>query len=268
MNGFGKSICARVISVLIVMCLMAGSFASAANARYISPDNWDPSKPGVGTNRYAYSENDPINKSDPNGHQDYGMSQEDSDALHAKNAAEFDRMAKEQRDKYDDAYDLAKTYDKMARDERSRIGKTSLERLRSDDAKTLESVLGALGIGLGMRATAAVKSAVAADEGVNAANFSRNLTAADLGVKGTVSELKGTISVKDGVATVTVDMIRADIKNPLGVMKNLADLAKANGATTLRVEGSLANEKLAGALAGRYGVTTSGAVDTITISVK
>ncbi|WP_244472171.1 RHS repeat-associated core domain-containing protein [Prosthecomicrobium hirschii] len=36
--------------------------------RFVSPDTWDPTKPGVGTNRYAYSDNDPINKSDPNGH--------------------------------------------------------------------------------------------------------------------------------------------------------------------------------------------------------
>ncbi|MCA0402120.1 MAG: RHS repeat-associated core domain-containing protein [Proteobacteria bacterium] len=39
-----------------------------AIGRFISPDWWDPNKPGVGTNRYAYSDNDPINKSDPNGH--------------------------------------------------------------------------------------------------------------------------------------------------------------------------------------------------------
>ena len=37
-------------------------------ARFISPDTMDPTMPGVGTNRYAYSDNDPINKSDPNGH--------------------------------------------------------------------------------------------------------------------------------------------------------------------------------------------------------
>lgn len=36
--------------------------------RFISPDDWDPTLEGVGTNRYAYAENDPINKSDPNGH--------------------------------------------------------------------------------------------------------------------------------------------------------------------------------------------------------
>ncbi|MGF7055671.1 RHS repeat-associated protein [Bosea sp. OAE752] len=37
-------------------------------ARFISPDWLDPWKEGVGTNRYSYSENDPINKSDPSGH--------------------------------------------------------------------------------------------------------------------------------------------------------------------------------------------------------
>ncbi len=42
-----------------------------ALARFISPDDWDPTLPGVGTNRYAYADNDPINKSDPNGHAAY-----------------------------------------------------------------------------------------------------------------------------------------------------------------------------------------------------
>ncbi len=39
-----------------------------ALGRFISPDDWDPTLAGVGTNRYAYSGNDPVNKSDPNGH--------------------------------------------------------------------------------------------------------------------------------------------------------------------------------------------------------
>ncbi|WP_429931685.1 polymorphic toxin-type HINT domain-containing protein [Agrobacterium vitis] len=40
--------------------------------RFISPDDWDPTKEGVGTNRYAYASNDPVNKSDPNGHMGNG----------------------------------------------------------------------------------------------------------------------------------------------------------------------------------------------------
>jgi RHS repeat-associated protein len=37
-------------------------------ARFISPDDWDTTLPGVGTNRYAYSGQDPVNNSDANGH--------------------------------------------------------------------------------------------------------------------------------------------------------------------------------------------------------
>ncbi|WP_020180702.1 RHS repeat-associated core domain-containing protein [Methylopila sp. M107] len=39
-----------------------------AIGRFVSPDTYDPLGEGVGTNRYAYADNDPINKSDPNGH--------------------------------------------------------------------------------------------------------------------------------------------------------------------------------------------------------
>jgi RHS repeat-associated protein len=38
-------------------------------ARFVSPDWLDPNKAGVGTNRYSYSDNDPVNKADNNGHQ-------------------------------------------------------------------------------------------------------------------------------------------------------------------------------------------------------
>ena len=43
-------------------------FYDPALGRFISPDWYLPTDPGVGTNRYAYAFNDPINKSDPNGH--------------------------------------------------------------------------------------------------------------------------------------------------------------------------------------------------------
>jgi RHS repeat-associated protein len=39
-----------------------------ALGRFISPDDWDPTLAGVGTNRYAYAGNDPVNKADTNGH--------------------------------------------------------------------------------------------------------------------------------------------------------------------------------------------------------
>lgn len=56
------------MSVLLVCSMVSVSFGPAANARFISPDDWDPTKEGVGTNRYAYAANDPVNRSDPSGH--------------------------------------------------------------------------------------------------------------------------------------------------------------------------------------------------------
>jgi RHS repeat-associated protein len=49
--------------------------------RFISPDSLDPLLPGVGTNRYAYSFNDPINRLDPTGFasdEDHPSQQEDA----------------------------------------------------------------------------------------------------------------------------------------------------------------------------------------------
>jgi RHS repeat-associated protein len=37
--------------------------------RFLTPDTWDPIVAGVDINRYAYAGNDPVNFSDPNGHQ-------------------------------------------------------------------------------------------------------------------------------------------------------------------------------------------------------
>ena len=38
------------------------------NGVFLTPDTLDPTMAGVGTNRYAYCFDDPVNKSDPNGH--------------------------------------------------------------------------------------------------------------------------------------------------------------------------------------------------------
>lgn len=78
MMGLGTSVFGRFVSLLLAACLMVASFGAAANARFISPDDWDPTMPGVGTNRYAYSQNDPVNRSDPNGHT-YSGTETDAD---------------------------------------------------------------------------------------------------------------------------------------------------------------------------------------------
>ena len=43
-------------------------YYDALLGRFITPDWWNPLSPGVGTNRYAYAGNDPVNGSDPTGH--------------------------------------------------------------------------------------------------------------------------------------------------------------------------------------------------------
>lgn len=48
--------------------LSAAQPAHLEPIRFLSPDPADPTLPGVGTNRYAYGLNDPINNSDPSGH--------------------------------------------------------------------------------------------------------------------------------------------------------------------------------------------------------
>ncbi|MER8887687.1 RHS repeat-associated core domain-containing protein [Mesorhizobium sp. M0816] len=86
-RSIGNRIAQRILAVMLAISMMtsgtAGAYASAYGSRlpqllsarsnvqlvrFISPDDWDPTKLGVGTNRYAYAQNDPVNKSDPNGH--------------------------------------------------------------------------------------------------------------------------------------------------------------------------------------------------------
>jgi RHS repeat-associated protein len=50
------------------MLYLNARYYDPALGRFISPDDMDPTLAGVGTNRYAYAQNDPVNNSDPNGH--------------------------------------------------------------------------------------------------------------------------------------------------------------------------------------------------------
>lgn len=156
-NGF----LTRILSLLLVCSIATVSFGSAANARFISPDDWDPTKEGVGTNRYAYALNDPVNKSDPNGHLTIGdifSSRQERDQTHESNASGFDRMAKEQRD-IGDPQNLVGDYERMAKGERDRIGKSRFQLAIMDGWEILESA--SLGLLKGASAGAKVAESAA-----------------------------------------------------------------------------------------------------------
>ena len=62
----------RAFYIFLTFLLLAVSLANTANARFLSPDSWDPFLVGVDINRYSYSGNDPVNGTDPNGHAGIG----------------------------------------------------------------------------------------------------------------------------------------------------------------------------------------------------
>jgi 5-methylcytosine-specific restriction endonuclease McrA len=62
----------RLLSAFMLAVFMTLAAVSSASARFLSPDTWDPWMQGVDFNRYAYANDDPINLSDPNGHQGMG----------------------------------------------------------------------------------------------------------------------------------------------------------------------------------------------------
>jgi hypothetical protein len=60
--------CFQMIAATLLFALYAVFAVPTAQARFLSPDTWDPIISEVDINRYSYSGNDPVNGSDPNGH--------------------------------------------------------------------------------------------------------------------------------------------------------------------------------------------------------
>ena len=80
--------------------------------------------------------------------------------------------------------------------------------------------------------------------------FSKELGTADLG-ESSVSEFHGRVTVKGLNATVRVDMLRSEGGSLIRILERLKQIARDVGATSLTVEGSIANERLLGILRQR-----------------
>jgi hypothetical protein len=118
----------RVFSLLLVCAMLALSSATVAKARFITPDTWDPILAGVDFNRYAYGANDPVNRSDPNGHNfmDWYMEPNDviRNAINTKNVQIHEQLAKQFED--DGQTEIADEHRRIADYFRERVGKSKL----------------------------------------------------------------------------------------------------------------------------------------------
>jgi hypothetical protein len=119
-----------------------------ALGRFPTPDTWDPILAGVDVNRYAYAGNDPINGSDPNGHQVQGLyTQEELDEIALKNYEIHTRLADEQEANGNPAADENR---RIANENLDRVGQTPLRQAGADAMKKAESAsLGLLKLGVG-----------------------------------------------------------------------------------------------------------------------
>lgn len=132
LNVFGRSV-ANCAKLLLVCALLLFAGQKTAEARFLSPDTWDPWLQGVDVNRYAYSGNDPINGSDPNGHQ---FAEDLVDALQYPDQAARDAFHQEQADSIQTRADefrsngdthQAESYQAEADKHRAAIGRTNNE---------------------------------------------------------------------------------------------------------------------------------------------
>jgi hypothetical protein len=173
MHVFTKSL-TRALSLLLVCAMLTVSFASSANARFVSPDDMDPTLPGVGTNRYAYSGNDPVNKSDPNGHtmfesiRDFFSSPADRDARNQGYADDASSMLSDNSQQYASGnIDEATFLDRQQVYDQRKVG-------RSDGGFLLDAGLDVLEA-FGLRAAKAIGSGAKAEVALTAAPAAKAL---------------------------------------------------------------------------------------------
>lgn len=101
----------------------------------------------------------------------------------------------------------------------------------------------------------------------------RAIQAADLGVTGSLAVLRGTVALQESTLVVRVDMIQGSVTNAFRAVDGLLSTAAGAGATSVRIEATIANPSLQRVLVERYGAQLGkgpgGAYqDALTMTVK
>jgi hypothetical protein len=91
-----------------------------------------------------------------------------------------------------------------------------------------------------------------------AAPVTRALQASDFGAQASVEVVQGTLSVQENVATVGIKYIQGQLGNPITALNALKETARQAGATTLRIEATIANARLLPVLTRILGPATPG----------
>jgi hypothetical protein len=101
-------------------------------------------------------------------------------------------------------------------------------------------------------------------------DYTRPLTQADLGIQGTLNSLDGIISLVDGTLIVRIDYIEGLVTNPFSIVNTLINRARSEGASLMRIEMTLGNERLLKVIEGRYGgvFQSTGSSDAIEITIQ
>jgi hypothetical protein len=90
-------------------------------------------------------------------------------------------------------------------------------------------------------------------------NFTRALQSSDFGPNAALKAVDGTFGVQGEVATVGIRYIEGNLGNPIAAFNALKDAARNFGAKTLRIEATIANERLLPVLNRLLGPSSRGA---------
>lgn len=235
----------RILQQFILTTIFA-IFASQASAMFIQADWFDPTESGVGTNRYAYSNNDPVNRFDPSGNQSIDSQTNEylSEDEYNQAADDVDREIERLQNEWGNdplRNDKAYEYDveqlrRKAETYRHYAGASAQERLDHFRQGLVAPAAGALTLGVGVQQPAASTmprtSPVVGSVPTEAA--------ARLGID------LSKVAIQNGVAQTTISVTRTMRASDI---RAVTDYTKSLGARRAEIgTGYLANEKILGRL--------------------